>query len=142
MGDAIVDSDDPGTMTLPTDDVPPGEYTWWIGFWYADDVMHGGKTVGTVAVLPVIAPDSVITLTLPASLTRIEEEAFSGLTAQKVIINAAGSVSIDPRAFANSSVIVVEVPVNVSFAPDGDIIVVTRYAGLPQRIEGRRNPET
>jgi hypothetical protein len=128
MAEVTVDGD-PGTMTVSTANLQPGEYMWWVGVWYGDEVMHGGKTTGMVTVLetePAVPSDSVITLTLPASLKKVEEEAFSGLTAQKVIINAAGSVYIDPRAFANSSVIVVEIPENVTFVPQGGIVVMTR----------------
>ncbi len=63
MAEVTVDGT-PETMTLSTDDVPPGEYTWWVGVWYGDDVMNGDKTTGTVQVMqpePVVdAPESVV----------------------------------------------------------------------------------
>ena len=118
-----------GTMSISTDTLTPGNYTWWCGAWFDDDVMIGDITLGTFTVLeevPAVDPNSVIILNLPANLTKIEEEAFSGLTVQKVIINATGSVYIHPRAFADSSVVVVEIPNNVSFRPEGGIVAVTR----------------
>ena len=47
-----------------------------------------------------ILPDNMTTLTLPASLRTIEEEAFAGVTAQQIVVPASVQ-TIENNAFAN-----------------------------------------
>ena len=78
---------------------------------------------GGVPVVVLGADANTAELTLPAALTEVEEEAFAGLSAQKVIIRAEGSVRMDPHAFEDSQVLVVEIPENVTYEPEGIVVV-------------------
>ena len=64
--------------------------------------------------LRVVDINDLSTLTLPAALSEIGEEAFEGIAAERVIIPN-GITTIAPRAFANcDNLIIVEIPDSVT----------------------------
>ena len=89
-----------------------------------------GKEV-TLVVISLFSPDDLDTLTLPASLTRIEEEAFAGITAQAVVLPQ-GCSAVESRAFANCpNLTYVLAPEDTEIAADAfegcDNVTIKRY---------------
>ena len=95
---------DDWSYSIPASDFTPGQR--YDIFVFSTEVGYNyNMTTYTVAMLPE-DPD---TLTLPAALTKIDEEAFAGSAAQKIVIPATVT-SVADRAFADcASLLAVEI---------------------------------
>lgn len=96
---------------------------WGNAYWIFGLACKNGVWTHNVVEVPVIRQ----TLTLPAGLTEIEEEAFQGVAAQMVIIPDSVT-SVGSGAFTNSSIIAAEVPGNLYIPDDAfdEGVIITR----------------
>jgi len=138
--DNIVDSDvymtETTSIRILTDDMTAGTYRL-----YVDARCYGwhGNEVGVEFTVTETSPwANKAVLILPAWLTTIEEEAFAGVAARKIVVPA-GVTTIEARAFANCrNLVQIELPEGItSFAEnafDGcGQVTVYGFAGSDQQ---------